>query len=271
MEKSRPVTTPVKHVPLRQSSEDVRVQCVRPPQFVDAQSEARSGRTFSASSRADDADVRQGAGHVAASDFSHTPIGSVAVASPVSSRRHTMSVYTDCRSADSSHLQDGRSHSEKPHRDENNNLKMNVQYLRSTKRNLEQQLLTLHAQVDSLHKQAQQYKSLYEKAQRDTQAGSNVMEVDNLRDQLKAVTDLKDQMYCENMDLQRRLMAAQQSDGERLTQAACVVCMDNLANTVCLPCRHLVLCTYCAQQDNLTECPMCRNSIMERIDRKSVV
>jgi len=143
-------------------------------------------------------------------------------------------------------------------------LKKNVEHLRSVKHHLAGQVQDLEARVRGLEQRTQQYKMLYEQAQRDAQCrGSGELEISSLHQQLTAVVMLKDALNSENMDLQRRLEAAQKSQNAESKQAACVICMDNLANIVCLPCKHLALCSYC--QQDVADCPICRSALEDKM------
>jgi len=149
--------------------------------------------------------------------------------------------------------------------EENAYLKKNVDHLRSVKHKLEGHVQDLTARLRGLEQRKNQYKLLYEQAQLDaTCRGSGEMEISNLHQQLNAVSMLKDALNSENLELQRRVDEAERAkEGPR--QAACVICLDNLANVVCLPCKHLALCAYCGQQEEVTDCPICRASVEEKM------
>uniref|UniRef100_A0A7S3TN90 RING-type domain-containing protein n=1 Tax=Strombidinopsis acuminata TaxID=141414 RepID=A0A7S3TN90_9SPIT len=148
--------------------------------------------------------------------------------------------------------------------EDNEYLKKNNEYLRSVKHKLEERMHDLENRVRGLEQRKQQYKMLYSQAQRTAQyRGTGEQEIGSLHEQLDAVVLLKDALNTENMELQRRLEAATRNTETK--QAACVICMDNLANLVCLPCKHLALCAYCDDQQNVTDCPICRCVLKEKM------
>mmetsp|Transcript_2836 Transcript_2836/g.3901 ORF Transcript_2836/g.3901 Transcript_2836/m.3901 type:complete len:163 (+) Transcript_2836:2-490(+) len=135
-------------------------------------------------------------------------------------------------------------------------LKRNVDHLRNQKRRLEDRVQSLEARVQGLEEQKEQYRMLYEQSQHQAMAaGGGEREIHCLREQLYAVTYLKDALNKENDDLLKRL---ENAHGEESKQGACVICMDNLANLVCFPCKHLAICAFCDQRENIVHCPICR-------------
>jgi len=146
-------------------------------------------------------------------------------------------------------------------------LKKNNEHLRSMNRCLEGQIMDLEERNDKLEQRKEQYKALYEQAQADAQCrgSSGELEITNLHQQLSAIVILKDHLNSENMELQKRLEAAQKSQRAESRQAACVICMDNLANVVCLPCKHLAICAYCGLSKDVVDCPICRTHIQEKM------
>mmetsp|Transcript_57968 Transcript_57968/g.151087 ORF Transcript_57968/g.151087 Transcript_57968/m.151087 type:complete len:286 (+) Transcript_57968:1655-2512(+) len=160
---------------------------------------------------------------------------------------------------------------------ENAYLRKNVEHLRKKKHQLEDSVFRLDERVQSLEQQNAQYKALYEHAKVNhfMNCGQTAgAEMSSLHEQLNAVMMLKDALNLENMELQRRLQAAERDlaergradgDAEAKQHGACVICMDNLANVVCLPCKHLSLCSFCAAQQPVGSCPICRADISEKL------
>jgi len=145
-------------------------------------------------------------------------------------------------------------------------LRRNVEHLRSQKHRLEDRVQSLEARVQGLEKTKNQYKMLYEQAQKEAKCRSGgEQELFCLHEQLQAVTYLKDALNNENLELLQRLERSQHARGEESKQGACVICMDNLANTVCLPCKHLALCSYCDQQQCIKKCPICRSAVDQKM------
>jgi len=148
-------------------------------------------------------------------------------------------------------------------------LMKNIEWLRQKKRDLERQVGNMEARVRTAEAQKEQYKALFEESQSDTfvQASGEGRdrEIVGLHQQLAALLMLKDAFNSENLQLQERMQAMEQS--QRHGQASCVICMKNLANVVCLPCKHLALCSFCSQQSyaERSQCPICRGSISERM------
>jgi regulator of replication initiation timing len=153
---------------------------------------------------------------------------------------------------------------------ENAYLRRNVEHLRQSKRQLENQVGDLGRRVKFLEEQNSRYKTFCEQPRAGGDVGGNLeMEMDCLQNQLTAVQMLKEALNTENVELQRRLDSALESlraDQREQKHTQCVVCMDNLANVVCLPCKHLALCGDCGAQDkSLASCPICRTSITDRL------
>lgn len=145
--------------------------------------------------------------------------------------------------------------------DEFNYLKTNSEYLRTEKRRLEKKVQFLEARVQDLEHGKFM---LHEQLRHDLQlSDSGEMEISSLRQQLNALMLLKDELYSENKALEGRLETLQQSQVEDSKQAACVICLDNLANLVCIPCKHLALCIYCEQ--DVTTCPICRTTVEDKM------
>jgi len=149
---------------------------------------------------------------------------------------------------------------------ENAYLRKNVEHLRGQKRRLEEQVMNLEGHARTLDHGRQQYRLLYEQAQREARCrGSGDQELSSLHEQLAAITQLKDALNEENVELLRRLDISERRRGEESKLGACVICMDNLANVVCLPCKHLAICEYCEQHQNVQHCPICRTPAHDRM------
>jgi len=146
-------------------------------------------------------------------------------------------------------------------------LRKNNEHLRSVNRCLEGSIQGLEERNLQLEQRKEQYKALYEQAHADAQCrgSSGELEITNLHQQLLAVALVKDHLNEENMKLQRQIEAAQKSQRAESRQAACVICMDNLANVVCLPCKHLAICAYCGLSKDVIDCPICRRHIEEKM------
>lgn len=106
-----------------------------------------------------------------------------------------------------------------------------------------------------------------------------------IREQLEAAQTVKDIMHEENVNLQERLVQAEQEVQELqklqlLTKrpsrqraaldvdtkfASCVVCLDRAPTVVCMPCKHLALCNQCCDEE-LQCCPICRCDVRDKID-----
>jgi len=147
-------------------------------------------------------------------------------------------------------------------------LRRNVEHLRSQKRCTQQQVLSLERQLRSMEQLYWQYRALSEQAHSGVwpNAGGGEIEISNLHQQLDAVMVLKDALNIENLELQRRVKAAEQEVAEchKSERGVCVVCMENLSNVVCLPCKHLALCSSCSQEA-LAGCPICRRDIDDKL------
>mmetsp|Transcript_46765 Transcript_46765/g.109079 ORF Transcript_46765/g.109079 Transcript_46765/m.109079 type:complete len:384 (-) Transcript_46765:18-1169(-) len=151
-------------------------------------------------------------------------------------------------------------------------LKKTNEYLRQVKHERDKQVKFLEAKVESLVSLKNMYQELYEQSQRaeaDRSKSSPALEISNLHDQLSAMIQLKEFMEKENLELRQKLEGSHRHTGDEhrsaIGMSVCVVCMDNLANLVCMPCKHLALCTYCGQRSALSECPICRATVMEKM------
>jgi len=150
--------------------------------------------------------------------------------------------------------------------EENEYLHKNVENLCAHKRRLEDRISGLEAQVLNLEQRKEQYRLLYERAQRAAQCrSSGDQELSSLHEQLQAIMQLKDTLNEENVDLLQRLEAAEKRHGEESKHGACVICIDKLANIVCLPCKHLALCGMCDQRQTVLVCPICRADVHEKL------
>ncbi|CAK0903856.1 unnamed protein product, partial [Prorocentrum cordatum] len=146
---------------------------------------------------------------------------------------------------------------------ENEYLKRNRENLVLVKHQLEAKLKDMQVRNRSLEQQNQEYKRFCERGQAGDSSGS--VEITSLQQQLGAAMQIKDALHIQNVELQQRLEAAQQSTEDSDQKKTCVVCMDNLPNVVCLPCKHLGLCSICSQACSLTQCPICRSEIIDKM------
>merc|ERR1719188_1264015 len=146
---------------------------------------------------------------------------------------------------------------------ENEYLKRNRENLVLVKHQLEAKLKDMQVRNRSLEQQNQEYKMFCERRQAGDPGGS--VEITSLQQQLGATMQIKDALHIQNVELQQRLEAAQQSTEDADQKKTCVVCMDNLPNVVCLPCKHLGLCSICSQACSLKQCPICRSEIIDKM------
>jgi len=178
---------------------------------------------------------------------------------------------------------------------ENLHLRKTVEQLRMKKHQLEDSVFRLEERVHSLVQQKTQYEALYEHTRVDSFAMGGPVggaATCSMRAQLNAVIMLKDALHRDNLELKRRLQAAehdltwsmalQAADGEAAAgeaaasesvagqaetreHGACVICMDSVADVVCLPCKHLAICSSCSTQESIDSCPICRADITEKL------
>lgn len=152
------------------------------------------------------------------------------------------------------------------HPDEIGYLKKNNDSLIRAKRKLQLEADELRNRLSSTEEKMTLYKQLYDEERRAAMCrGGTGAEMANLHQQLAVVTDLKEALFKEVMDLRIRLEQNQSGDNDPGQGASCVICMDNLANVVCLPCKHLALCAYCSEGTEVQDCPICRSSIQEKM------
>merc|ERR1712039_1104207 len=120
--------------------------------------------------------------------------------------------------------------------------------------------------MKAVENRKQLYKGLYERVRGEQQFRDvPEQEVVSLHQQLDAVLLVKNALHEENNDLRAQLEAAQQRSREESKQAACIICMDNLANIACLPCKHSALCSYCGMKPEVTHCPICRATVENKM------
>lgn len=50
----------------------------------------------------------------------------------------------------------------------------------------------------------------------------------------------------------------------------CCICLEEQCNMVMIPCGHLCLCGDCSLQYKDNKCPMCRSTILNRIDKSQL-
>jgi hypothetical protein len=165
----------------------------------------------------------------------------------------------------------GTSAAEQRLTEENEYLRKNVLHLRNVKKVMENHIRGLEVRNNWLEQQNEQHKVLFQQQARrefelqSLSGGGCEMEIQNLHDQLEAVMQIKKALNAENLELQRRLEAKETEESETAKKATCVICMDNLANTVCLPCKHLAMCMDCAYLDKSSLCPICRKTVVEKM------
>ena len=61
-------------------------------------------------------------------------------------------------------------------------------------------------------------------------------------------------------------LISQQLSKTQDEQKMCVVCQDAEKSVLLLPCRHVCVCKSCARNEQLDSCPLCRETIVDRIN-----